>query len=156
MSHSPAGAFDQTSVEERPDVLVFTSEPLTEDLEVTGRVTATLTAATDGPTTDWVVRLCDVHPDGRSHNVTDGIARVRTTPDEPTAVTVDLWSTSMVFKASHRIRVQVTSSCFPRWDRNLNTADGFESGSSRVAQQTVHLGGAGASCITLPVVPPSN
>ncbi|GAB3001464.1 CocE/NonD family hydrolase [Streptomyces pseudoechinosporeus] len=156
MSHSPAGAFDQTSVEERPDVLVFTSEPLSEDLEVTGRVTATLTAATDGPTTDWVVRLCDVHPDGRSHNVTDGIARVQSTPHEPTAVTVDLWSTSMVFKMGHRIRVQVTSSCFPRWDRNLNTADGFESGSSRVAQQTVHLGGAGASCITLPVVPPSN
>jgi putative CocE/NonD family hydrolase len=156
MSHSPAGAFDQSSVEERPDVLVFTSEPLTEDLEVTGRVTATLTAATDGPTTDWVVRLCDVHPDGRSHNVTDGIARVQSTPHEPAAVTVDLWSTSMVFKRGHRIRVQVTSICFPRWDRNLNTADGFESGSSRVARQTVHLGGAGASCITLPVVPPSS
>jgi putative CocE/NonD family hydrolase len=156
MSHSPAGVFDQASVEERPDVLVFTSEALTEDIEVTGRVTATLTAATDGPTTDWVVRLCDVHPDGRSHNVTDGIARVQSTPNEPAAVTVDLWSTSMVFKAGHRIRVQVTSSCFPRWDRNLNTADGFESGSSRVARQTVHLGGAGASCITLPMVAPSS
>ncbi|MEU2286830.1 CocE/NonD family hydrolase [Streptomyces sp. NPDC013178] len=156
MGHKPAGVFDQRPVEERADVLVFTSEPLTEDVEVTGRVTATLTAATDGPTTDWVVRLCDVHPDGRSYNVTDGIARVQTTPDEPSDVTVDLWSTSMVFKRGHRIRVQVTSSCFPRWDRNLNTADGFESGSSRVARQTLHLGGAGASRITLPVIPPSS
>jgi uncharacterized protein len=148
----PAGVFDQKPVEDRPDVLVFTSEPLTDDLEVTGRVTATITAATDGPTTDWVVRLCDVHPDGTSYNVTDGITRVQTTPHEPAAATVDLWSTSMVFKAGHRIRVQVTSSCFPRWDRNLNTADGFESGSMRVARQTVHLGGPTASFITLPVV----
>lgn len=156
MSHSPAGVFDQRPVEERSDVLVFTSDVLTDDIEMTGRVTATLTAATDGPTTDWVVRLCDVHPDGRSYNVTDGIARVQSTPYEPAAVTVDLWSTSMVFKQGHRIRVQVTSSCFPRWDRNLNTADGLESGSLRVAQQTLHLGGSAASRITLPVVPPSN
>ncbi|MFC8511805.1 CocE/NonD family hydrolase [Streptomyces sp. NPDC057257] len=156
LTFSPAGVFDQRPVEARPDVLVFTSEPLTEDLEVTGRVTATLTTATDGPTTDWIVRLCDVHPDGRSYNVADGITRVRTTPNEPATVTVDLWSTSMVFKQGHRIRVQVTSSCFPRWDRNLNTADGFESGSSRVAHQTVQLGGATASRITLPVVPPSS
>jgi predicted acyl esterase len=66
---------------------------------------------------------------------------------------VDLWSTSMLFKKGHRIRVQVTSSCFPRWDRNLNTLDGQESGVMQVAKQTLHLGGPAASFITLPLIP---
>lgn len=153
MPHPPAGSFDQRVVEERPDVLVFTSDVLTEDAEVTGRVTATLTAATDGPTTDWVVRLCDVHPDGRSYNVVDGITRVESVPGEASTVEVDLWSTSMLFKKGHRIRVQVTSSCFPRWDRNLNTADGLRTGEMRVATQTVYVGGRPESFVTLPVVP---
>ncbi|MEU9329950.1 CocE/NonD family hydrolase [Streptomyces canus] len=75
MPYPPSGSFDQRVAEERDDVLVFTTDVLTEDVEVTGRVTASLRAATDGPTTDWVVRLCDVHPDGRSYNVVDGITR---------------------------------------------------------------------------------
>jgi putative CocE/NonD family hydrolase len=153
MPHPPAGSFDQRVVEERPDVLVFTSDALTEDVEVTGRVTATVTAATDGPTTDWVVRLCDVHPDGRSYIIVDGITRVETIPGEAATVEVDLWSTSMLFKKGHRIRVQVTSSCFPRWDRNLNTAEGARTGEMRVATQTVHVGGRSPSFVTLPVVP---
>jgi putative CocE/NonD family hydrolase len=98
MPYPPVGSYDQHVVEERDDVLVFTTDVLTEDVEVTGRITASLTAATDGPTTDWVVRLCDVHPDGRSYNVVDGITRVRTTPGEASTVEVDLWSTSMLFK----------------------------------------------------------
>lgn len=153
MPYPPAGAFDQRAVEERADVLVFTSDVLTEDVEVTGRVTATLTATTDGPTTDWVVRLCDVHPDGRSFNVVDGITRVEAVPGEAATVEVDLWSTSMLFKQGHRIRVQVTSSCFPRWDRNPNTADGLRTGEMRVATQTVHVGGESGSFVTVPVVP---
>lgn len=152
MPHPPSGAFDQRVVEERADVLVFTSAVLTEDVEVTGRVTARLTAATDGPTTDWVVRLCDVHPDGRSYNVVDGITRIETTPGEASTVGVDLWSTSMLFKQGHRIRVQVTSSCFPRWDRNSNTVDGLRTGEMRVATQTLHVGGRSPSFVTLPVV----
>jgi putative CocE/NonD family hydrolase len=152
LPHPPPGSFDQRVVEERADVLVFTSGVLTEDVEVTGRVTATLTATMDGPTTDWVVRLCDVHPDGRSYNVVDGITRVQATPGESSRVEVDLWSTSMLFTKGHRIRVQVTSSCFPRWDRNLNTADGLRTGEMRVATQTVHVGGD-ESFVTLPVVP---
>jgi len=122
-------------------------------VEVTGRVTATLNVTTDGPTTDWVVRLCDVHPDGRSYNVVDGITRVETIPGQSSTVEVDLWSTSMLFKKGHRIRVQVTSSCFPRWDRNLNTADGLRTGQMRMADQTVHLGGSSGSYVTLPIVP---
>jgi putative CocE/NonD family hydrolase len=152
MPYPPSGSFDQRVVEERDDVLVFTTDVLTEDVEVTGRITASLTAATDGPTTDWVVRLCDVHPDGRSYNVVDGITRVETVPGEASTVEVDLWSTSMLFKRGHRIRVQVMSSCFPRWDRNLNTAHGLRTGEMRVASQTLHVGGEARSFVTLPIV----
>ena len=154
MPHLAPGALDQRVVEERADVLVFTSDPLIEDVEVTGRVTATLTVTTDAPTTDWVVRLCDVHPDGRSYNVTDGITRVPAVPGEPATVEVDLWSTSMLFKKGHCIRVQVTSSCFPRWDRNPSTTDGLRTGELRSANQILHLGGRTASSVTLPVVRP--
>ncbi|MDQ0664594.1 putative CocE/NonD family hydrolase [Arthrobacter ulcerisalmonis] len=146
-----AGAVDQQQIENREDVLVFTSDHLPEDVEVTGHVTAALVAQTDGPTTDWVVRLCDVHPNGRSYVVTDGITRISGKPGEKQSVEVDLWSTSMVFKKGHRIRVQVTSSCFPRWDRNLNTKDGLATGEMRVASQLVHVGG-GRSYVTLPIV----
>ena len=147
----PAGAFDQSGIECRDDVLVFTTGPLSEAVEVTGQVTARIRVSTDAPTTDWVVRLCDVHPDGASYNVCDGIARVTSAPGEARIVEVDLWSTSMLFKKGHRIRIDVTSSSFPRWDRNLNTIEGFETGEMRVAQQTVHLGSG--SYITLPVIP---
>lgn len=155
LPHVPAGSFDQSRVEDRHDVLVFTSDVLNDDVEVTGRVSATLTVSTDAPTTDWVVRLCDVHPDGRSFNVVDGISRVEADAGETSVVEVDLWSTSIVFRKGHRIRVQVTSSCFPRWDRNLNTKDGLHTGVMRVASQRVHVGGGSPSFVTLPVVPVS-
>ena len=150
------GPLDQAAVEARADVLVFTSEPLAEDLEVTGRVRAVLFAATDGPSTDWVARLCDVDENGVSLNVTDGIVRVRAaTPGEAAEHVVDLWSTSIVFKAGHRIRVQITFSNFPRWDRNLNTGEPEESATTaRTARQQVFRDPARPSRIVLPVVPP--
>jgi putative CocE/NonD family hydrolase len=150
------GPLDQTAVEAREDVLVFTTEPLAEDLEVTGRVRALLFAATDGVSTDWVARLCDVDENGVSRNVADGIVRVRSvTPGEAAEHVVDLWSTSIVFRAGHRIRVQVTSSNFPRWDRNLNTGEPEESATTaRVARQQVFHDPARLSRIVLPVVPP--
>ncbi|MFE7899440.1 CocE/NonD family hydrolase [Streptomyces sp. NPDC057424] len=152
-----AGPLDQTAVEAREDVLVFTTEPLAEDLEVTGRVRVVLFAATDGPSTDWVARLCDVDEDGVSRNVTDGIVRVRAaTPGEAAEHVVDLWSTSLVFRTGHRIRVQVTSSNFPRWDRNLNTGEPEETATTaRVAHQQVFHDPARPSRIVLPVVPPA-
>jgi putative CocE/NonD family hydrolase len=153
LPHPAPGSYDQQLIEDRGDVLVFTSEVLTEDVEVTGRVTASLRVATDGETTDWVVRLCDVHPDGRSYNVIDGIRRVEGVAGEPMTVEVDLYSTSMLFKRGHRIRVQVTSSCFPRWDRNLNTPDGLTTGEMRVATQNVLVGGDEPTYVTLPVIP---
>jgi len=98
-----------------------------------------------------VVRLCDVHENGRSFNVTDGVVRASGNPGEVQTVEVDMWSTSMLFKKGHRIRVQVTSSCFPRWDRNLNTSDGPATGEMQVARQQVHVGRR--SYVSLPVVP---
>ena len=148
-----AGPADQRDVEERSDVLVYTSEPLTEDLEVTGRVRMRLHAATDGPSTDWVVRLCDVDSHGVSRNLCDGIVRVEAVPGERAEHEIDLWSTSNVFLAGHRIRVQVTSSNFPRWDRNLNTGEPAQTGTTlRVADQTIFHDATHPSRIILPVI----
>jgi putative CocE/NonD family hydrolase len=133
LGSSDPGPIDQRKVE--PRCLTYTSEPLRRDLEVTGRVRAILFAMSSASDTDWVVRLCDVHPDGASRIVAEGILRARyreslaaqrpMTPGQVYAFDVDLWSTSNVFLAGHRIRVAVTSSCFPRWDRNLNTGGPF-------------------------------
>lgn len=147
----PAGPLDQRVVEARPDVLTFTSDPVPEDLEVTGPVRVVLWASSSAPDTDFVARLCDVHPDGRSMNLTDGVLRARhrglsrgeapslIEPGRPYEYDIDLWATSNVFRAGHRIRLQVTSSCFPRWDRNPNS--GRELGADaepRVARQAIH------------------
>ena len=145
------GPLDQAPVESRPDVLVYTTEPLTQDLEVTGGVRAVLHVATGAPSTDWVVRLCDVDRPGTSRNIVDGIVRSAAPPDEFTAQEVDLWSTSYVFRAGHRIRVQVTSSNFPRWARNFNTGESIEDGTEmRMAQQQVAHDTARPSHIILP------
>jgi putative CocE/NonD family hydrolase len=147
----PAGPRDQAPVEARADVCVFTSEPLQGDLEVTGRLRVMLHAESSAPSTDWVARLCDVFPDGRSINICDGIRRIERGADAPQQVEIDLWSTSNVFLAGHRLRVQVTSSCFPRWDRNLNTGNQRES-RMQTARQRVHLDAGRPSWIELPVV----
>lgn len=147
----PPGPFDQASVEARPDVLVFTSEVLQEDLEVTGRVRVVLHAESSAPSTDWVARLCDVHPDGRSFNLCDGIVRIGEGADALRRVEIDLWSTSNVFLAGHRLRVHVTSSSFPRWDRNLNTGDQRQA-HFEVAHQRIRHDSEHPSWIELPVV----
>ncbi|MEU1956693.1 CocE/NonD family hydrolase [Nocardia rhamnosiphila] len=148
------GPVDQARVEARPDVLVFTSDPMSEDTEVTGRVRAFIHAMTDAPTTDWVVRLCDVDTNGVSWNVVDGIVRATAEAGDFTEQLVDLWSTSYVFRAGHRIRIHVTSSSFPRWDRNLNIAETAEHDSdSRRARQEVAYDAARPSRIVLPIVP---
>jgi putative CocE/NonD family hydrolase len=147
----PAGPMDQASVEARDDVQVFTSEPLREDLEVTGRVRVVLHAESSALSTDWVARLCDVGLDGRSFTVCDGILRVEDGAQECGRHEIDLWSTSNVFLRGHRLRVQVTSSCFPRWDRNLNT--GRQGGSDHeVARQRIFHRAERPSFIELPVV----
>ncbi|MGH7922112.1 MAG: CocE/NonD family hydrolase [Candidatus Dormibacteraceae bacterium] len=164
----PGGPRDQRRIEGRDDVLVYTSAPLPEDVEITGPVAAHIWLRTSAPDTDVVVRLCDVLPDGTSYNLTDGILRGRyrdadqgeapslLEPGRPTEFRVDLWATSNVFLKGHRMRVQVTSSSFPRWDRNLNTGhEEFEDAELAVAHQEVLHDAAHPSRILLPVVPPS-
>lgn len=145
------GPLDQRDVEARSDVLVFTSDPLDEDLEVTGRVRVHLHAESSAPSTDWVARLCDVRPDGRSFNLCDGILRVADGAGKLAAYEIDLWSTSNVFLRGHRIRVHVTSSSFPRWDRNLNTGTQREA-TWEVARQRIYHTAEAPSYVELPVV----
>ena len=147
----PSGPIDQERVEARRDVLVFTSEPLREELEVTGRVRVVLHAESSAPSTDWVARLCDVHPDGRSFNLCDGILRVERDADACRRCEIDLWSTSNAFLPGHRLRVHVTSSSFPRWDRNLNTGD-QRSSAFRVARQRLRHEPDRPSYVELPVL----
>jgi uncharacterized protein len=158
------GPVDQTPILGRRDVLVYTSEPLERDTEVTGPIKAVLYAATSGPDTDWVVKLCDVYPDGRTFNVCDGIlrARYRASWDAPTLVTpgaverydVDLWATSWLFRRGHQIRVLVTSSDFPRYDRNPNTGEfGVEATTTTTALQRVFHDAERASHVVLPIMP---
>jgi uncharacterized protein len=146
-----SGPTDQAAVEARDDVLVFTSAPLEHDLEVTGRVGAVLYAESSAPSTDWVARLCDVQPDGRSFNVCDGIVRARDGAGACRRYEIDLWSTSNVFLRGHRVRVHVTSSSFPRWDRNLNTGD-QRAPRHAVARQRLHHEPDRASYVELPVL----
>jgi uncharacterized protein len=150
----PPGPLDQARIEARPDVCVFTSEPLEEDLEVTGRVRVMLNAESSAPSTDWVARLCDVHPDGRSFNLCDGIVRIAKGADACRQVEIDLWSTSNVFLAGHRLRVHVTSSSFPRWDRNLNTGNQRDT-RWQTARQRVHHDTERPSWIELSVIDPA-
>lgn len=159
------GVKDQRETEAREDVLVYTSEPLVQDTEVTGPVVVKLWAASDAKDTDFVARLVDVHPDGFARNLTDGIIRARycngDTPEllEPGKAyefTIDLWSTANVFKAGHRIRLDVTSSNFPRWDRNPNTGAPFGTDTAedlRPARQTILHDAEHPSCVVLPLIP---
>jgi putative CocE/NonD family hydrolase len=158
-----AGPVDQRPIEGRPDVLTYSTQPLEKDTEVTGRVRARLWAASTAPDTDFVARLVDVHPDGRAINLTDGIIRARhrngleqpspIEPGRPYEYEIDLWSTSNLFKAGHRIRLQVTSSSFPRWDRNPNTGQEFGAGTElRTARQTILHDRDHPSRVILPIV----
>ena len=163
---SPMGPADQRPVEIHNGVLVYTTPPLGRDVDVTGPVSAVLFAATTARDTDWTAKLVDVYPDGRAINVADGILRARyrdslSSPALPAPGTVyeyrvDLGSTSNLFKAGHRIRVEVSSSNFPAYDRNLNTGNGLGDeriGDCVVATQTVFHDSARPSRIILPVVP---
>ena len=112
-------------------MLVYSTPPLDRDIEVTGPVVVNLWAASSAPDTDFTAKLVDVEPDGFARNLTDGIirARYRNSRSDPELIepgrvyeyTIDLWATSNLFKAGHRIRVEISSSNFPRFDRNPNT-----------------------------------
>jgi putative CocE/NonD family hydrolase len=158
----PTGPVDQRRIEARPDVLTYTTPPLEQDTEVTGPLSVQLWACSSAPDTDFVARLVDVYPDGRALNLTDGIIRARyrqglpeslLEPGQPYAFHIDLWATSNVFKAGHRIRLQVTSSNFPRWDRNPNTGHPFgQDAELRTARQTILHDREHPSHVLLPLV----
>lgn len=164
-SSVPSGPYDQREVEARPDVLVYTTPPLAQAVEVTGPVRMTLFAATSGRDTDWTVKLVDVHPNGYAQNIQDGIVRARyrngtdkpgvlLTPGQVYEYSIDLWATSNLFQPGHRIRVEVSSSNFPRFDRNLNTGEDPATGTKMVAaQQTIYHSAKYPSHILLPVIP---
>ena len=158
------GVFDQNKIEEREDVLIYTGEMLTEDLEVTGPVVLKLFAASSAPDTDFTAKLIDVRPDGYAQNIVEGVVRARfresltaptlITPDKVYEYTLDLWATSHVFKAGHRLRLEVSSSNFPRYDRNPNTGHEFGVDAEiQTARQTIFHDQRYPSHVVLPVIP---
>jgi putative CocE/NonD family hydrolase len=158
-----AGPYDQRNIEMRADVLVYTSEIMTEELQVTGPVTATLHISSSAPDTDFTARLVDVAPDGYAMNLCEGILRVKyrdswenpelMTPGETYRIAIDLGVTSHAFLPGHRIRLDISSSSFPRFDRNLNTGEPIAHATEmRVAHQTVHHSAGHPSSVVLPIV----
>ena len=177
------GAFDQREgprffgsrepylpLEARPDVLVFQTEPLAADVEVTGPVVAKLHVASDRPDTDFTIKLIDLYPpspdypEGFAMNLTDGILRARyrdswehpkmLTPGEPVEITIEAFPTSNLFKKGHRIRVDISSSNFPHFDVNPNTGAPEGTGLTRqVARNTVFVDQARPSRVILPIIP---
>jgi len=158
------GPFDQAPLDERTDILRFLSQPFAEATEITGPIRAVLYAASDAPDTDFMVKLNVVKADGRAFNLVDGVIRARyrdgfeqPVPIEPGRVyryDIDVWATSYLLSPGDRLRVDITSSNFPRLARNLNTGAPFATTAvMRPAEQTLHLGAAHPSHIVLPVIP---
>ena len=158
------GPQDQSKAETRSDVLVFTTPALTKDLEVTGPVLLDLYVSSSAVDTDFTGKLVDVWPNGLAQNLTEGILRLRyrnsqekpelAKPGETYHVTVDLWATSNVFQAGHKLRLEVSSSNFPRFDRNLNTGE-EQAGGTRMSKATnvIYHDKVHPSALVLPLVP---
>lgn len=156
----PSGPKDQSSIENREDILLFTTEALKDDLEITGPIVAKIFFQSDQYDTDIVVRLTDVYPDGRSVLITDGAYRigvqnVNPSRDQPIEAIIDLWATSQVFAKGHCIRVSISSSNYPRFEKNLNIGimGANKNVKGNVAKNTVLIGENTPSQIILPVVP---
>ncbi|HEV7498671.1 MAG TPA: CocE/NonD family hydrolase [Vicinamibacteria bacterium] len=158
------GPADQRPNESRRDVLVYSTPPLEKDLEVTGFITAEIQAATSAADTDFTAMLVDVDPSGYARYLADGVVRARfrrsrekaepIVPGQIETYAIDLWATSNVFKAGHRLRLYVSSSNFPRFDRNPNTGESTADSARLVkAQQAVYHDAAHPSALILPVVP---
>jgi uncharacterized protein len=158
------GARDQRSAESREDVLVYSTPAFTQDTEVTGPVMLELYASSSAVDTDFTAKLVDVGPDGFAQNLTEGILRARyrdsqetpsfLNPGDAYKFNIDLWSTSNLFKKGHILRLEVSSSNFPRFDRNLNTGeDQATAQKSLPATQTIYHDAAHPSALTLPIVP---
>jgi uncharacterized protein len=159
------GPKDQTSIETRHDVLIYSTEPLAQNLDVTGPVTLELYVKSSAVDTDFTAKLVDVHSDGYAQNLAEGILRMRyresrekpgkMTPGQIYKITVDLVATSNVFLAGHRLRLEVASSNYPRFDRNLNTGDPDIAHASAkvVATNTILHDAAHPSALVISVLP---
>jgi putative CocE/NonD family hydrolase len=162
---------DAAPLSSRNDILVFATAPLTQDLEVTGPLVVKLWASSDSPDTDFTAKLIDVYPPNADYpggidlNIGDGIvrARYRNGPvaeaqmlerGKPYELTIEMYPTSIVFRRGHRIRLDISSSNFPRFDVNPNTGEPLnDNRSSRIAENTVYLDAGHPSRILLPVIP---
>ena len=143
------GPFDQHRIERRPDVLVYTSDPFDAPFELSGDLDLHLFVSSSAPDTDLVAKVCVVDREGISRNLADSFVRMRfrdsfddptfLTPGEVYEVDIRLGPTSYAFRAGESLRVQVTSSCFPHWDRNLNTAEPLGVGREGVVAENVIL-----------------
>jgi putative CocE/NonD family hydrolase len=160
-----SGPVNQVKAEMRNDVLVYTSAVLNEAVEVTGPITVKLFASTSAKDTDWTAKLVDVHPDGYAQNIQDGIirARYRDGKEAPASLLkpgkvyeydIDLWATSNTFLPGHRIRLDISSSNFPRFDRNLNTGEDPMTGiKMEKARQIIYHSPQYPSHVVLPIIP---
>ncbi|GAA4672573.1 CocE/NonD family hydrolase [Frondihabitans cladoniiphilus] len=161
----PIGVYDQAEIEERDDILVFTTPRLAEAVEIAGPVSVTLLASSSAEDTDFTVKLVDVEPNGYCANITEGIVRARyrndtrhaefLVPDETTEFEIAMIDTAHTFREGHAIRVEISSSNFPRFDRNLNAritpALGSEADARKAVQRIFH-DSARPSALNLPVV----
>jgi predicted acyl esterase len=160
-----AGSFDQRRMEARHDILVYTSEPFAEGTEISGPITPTLYVSSDAKDTDFTVKVLDVYPDGRAYNLDESIQRMRyrdgyTTPPvwmekgKVYKVTLQPLTTSNWFAPGHRLRIEVSSSNFPRFDRNLNTGgNNYDEATGVVARNAVHHSTQYPSSVTVTMVP---
>jgi len=158
------GPHDQRPAEARGDVLIYSTTPMTQDVEVTGPIKLELFAKSSAVDTDFTAKLVDVWPDGFAQNLTEGIVRARyresqekaefINPGQVYKFTVDLWATSNVFKKGHVLRLEVSSSNFPRFDRNMNTGEEQARAQKYVsATNTIYHDGEHPSALILPIVP---
>jgi len=158
----PYGPKDQSSLESRDDILIFTSSTFTNYMEVTGKMTAHLWVSSNCTDTDFTVKITDVYPDGRSMLIQDGIVRAKyrnnfTTPellvpDEIVEVDLNLWSTSYILNPGHKLRIAVSSSNYPRFNANPNNGDPlFSNNQTFIAKNTIYLDQNHPSYVTLPI-----
>jgi putative CocE/NonD family hydrolase len=164
-NRAPQGQFDQLPIEQRSDVLVYSSPPLQEPVKITGPISVILYAASSAPDTDFTAKLIDVHPDGTAVNLNNGIlsARFRNSLSQPSLInpgeiykyTITVWPTSNLFKVGHRIRLEISSSDFPQFAQNPNTGDPLGTTKTwRAANQTIFHDQGHPSALILPIIPP--
>src|SRR6185436_16050659 len=154
-------SYDHTDIEQRPDVLVYTSDAFANGVELTGAMRGIISISSDALDTDVTLKLLDVHPDGKAMNIVEGVTRVRyrdsyarpqmMKPGTVYEVPVDLHATSWFLAPGHKLRVEVSSSSFPRFDRNLNTGGkNYDETTWKVAKNSIHHSATHMSKLILP------